>query len=176
MGCYDGAEVCELVGSYMLIQLTHCVNKESIGLYRDDGLGVFPNISKQEIERKKKQIVEIFKECGLSITTQCNLKLMEFLDVIFYLHSSLYKANRKPNNKQIYINKQFYHSPNVLKQLLKPIAKRISYTSSSKDIFDKSISIYQNALYESGFKEELKYATSDKSLGKKMVKEQEGEK
>ena len=83
MGCYDGAEVCELVGSYMLIQLTHCVNEESIGLYRDDGLGVFPNISKPEIERKKKQIVEIFKECELYVTTQCNLKLVEFLEVTF---------------------------------------------------------------------------------------------
>ena len=33
MGCYNNAEVRELVGAYMLIQLTHCVNKESIGLY-----------------------------------------------------------------------------------------------------------------------------------------------
>ena len=36
MGCYDGAEVCELVRSYMLIQLTQCMNKESICLYQDD--------------------------------------------------------------------------------------------------------------------------------------------
>ena len=33
MGCYDGAEVCELVWSYMLNQLKHDVNKESIGLH-----------------------------------------------------------------------------------------------------------------------------------------------
>ena len=46
----------------------------------------------------------------------------------------------------------------------KSIAKRISDTSSSKDIFDKSISIYQNALCESGFKEELKYTPSDTSF------------
>ena len=32
MGCYDGAEVFESVGSYMLNQLKHDVNKESIGL------------------------------------------------------------------------------------------------------------------------------------------------
>ena len=38
--------------------------------------------------------------------------------------------------------------------------------SSSKDIFDKSISIYQNALYESGFKEEMKYTPSDKNFQK----------
>ena len=49
MGCYDGAEVCELVGSYMLNKLRHDVNKESIGLYRDNGLGVFHNIPKPEI-------------------------------------------------------------------------------------------------------------------------------
>ena len=154
----------ELVGSYMLIQLTHCVNKESVGLYGDDGLGVFPNISKPEIERKKKQVVKIFKEYGLSITIQCNLKSVDFLGVIFDLYNSLYKPYRKPNNKPIYINKQSNHPPNVLKQLPKSIANRISDTSSSKDIFDKSISIYQNALYESGFKEELKYTPSDKSF------------
>ena len=77
------------------------------------------------------------------------------------------KPNRNPNNKPIYINKQSNHPPNVLKQLPKCIAKRISDTSSSKDIFDKSISIYQNALYESGFKEELKYLSSDTSSEEK---------
>ena len=89
MGCYDGAEVRELVGSYMLNQLKHDVNKESIGLYRDDGLGVFNNIPKPEIERKKKQIVKRFKECVLSITIQCNLKSVDFLDVTFDLYNNL---------------------------------------------------------------------------------------
>ena len=91
-------------------------------------------------------------------------QLKDSLDVTFDLYNSLYKPYRKPNNKLIYINKQSNHPPNVLKQLPKSIAKRISDTSSSKDIFDKSISIYQNALYESGFKEELKYTPSDKSF------------
>ena len=89
---------------------------------------------------------------------------------------STYKPYRNPNNKPIYIKKQSNHPPNVLKQLPKCIAKIISDTSSSKDIFDKSISIYQNALYESGFKEELKYMSSDTSSEEKNIKEQEGEK
>ena len=46
----------------------------------------------------------------------------------------------------------------------KSIAKRISDTSSSTDVFDKSTSIYQNALSESGFKQELKYTPSDTSF------------
>ena len=123
-GCYDGTEVCELVGSFMLNQLKHDMNKESIGLYRDDGLGVSHNIPKTEIERKKKQIVKRFKEYELSITIQCNLKSVEFLDVTFDLYNNLYKPYRKPNNKPIYINKQSNHPPNALKQLSKSIAKR----------------------------------------------------
>ena len=39
MGCYDGAEVCELVGSFILNKLTSIINKSDIGFYRDDGLG-----------------------------------------------------------------------------------------------------------------------------------------
>ena len=39
-------------------------NKESIGLYQDGGFGIFQNIPKSEIERKKKQIVKVFKDCG----------------------------------------------------------------------------------------------------------------
>ena len=36
MGSYDGAEVCELVGLYILSQMQH-LNLDK-GLYRDDGL------------------------------------------------------------------------------------------------------------------------------------------
>ena len=53
MGCYDGAEVCELGGLFILNKLTSIVNKSDIGLYRDDGLGIFYNVSKPEIQRKK---------------------------------------------------------------------------------------------------------------------------
>ena len=41
MGSYDGAEVCELVGAYILNALATKYDKEQIGLYRDDGLAVF---------------------------------------------------------------------------------------------------------------------------------------
>ena len=66
MGCYGGADICELVGTYILNKLKNITNKENIGLYRDDGLGIFQNIPKTEIERKKKQIVKVLKDCGLS--------------------------------------------------------------------------------------------------------------
>ena len=74
MGCYDGAEVCEVVGSFILNKLTSIINKSDEGLYRDNGLGIFYNLSKPERERKKKAINQVFNGCGLSITIECNLK------------------------------------------------------------------------------------------------------
>ena len=40
MGSFDGAEVCELVGLYVLNSLVKRFGKENIGLYRDDGLAL----------------------------------------------------------------------------------------------------------------------------------------
>ena len=45
MGAYDGAEVCELVGIFILYKLSTKYKKNNIGLYRDDGLAFFKNIS-----------------------------------------------------------------------------------------------------------------------------------
>ena len=55
MGCYSGAEVCKLVGTYLLNQLQAVIAKENMVIYRDDGLSIFKNMSEPEVERKKKQ-------------------------------------------------------------------------------------------------------------------------
>ena len=60
MGCYAGAEMCKLVGTYLLNQLKVVIAKENIGLYKDDDLSIFKNMSGSEVERKKKEIVKIF--------------------------------------------------------------------------------------------------------------------
>ena len=52
LGCYDGAEVCKLVGCYILNQLSTVMRKEILGLYHDDGFGIMKKISGPEIERK----------------------------------------------------------------------------------------------------------------------------
>ena len=99
----------------------------------------------------------MFKECGLSITTKCNSKSLDFLDVTFDLVNEIYKPYRKPNNKPLCINKHSNHSSNILKQLLKSIEKRISETSSNIDIFNRSIKIYNDALHERNFKATLQF-------------------
>ena len=36
MGCYDGAEICELVGTYIQNKLCKLMHQKDFGLYRDD--------------------------------------------------------------------------------------------------------------------------------------------
>ena len=45
MGSHDGAEVCELVGLFLLDDLSNKYGQNSVGLYRDDGLAVFKDLS-----------------------------------------------------------------------------------------------------------------------------------
>ena len=59
MGAYDGAEICELVGTFLLHKLSLKYNKNKIGLYRNDGLAIFKNISGPKSEKIKR----IFKNC-----------------------------------------------------------------------------------------------------------------
>ena len=56
MGAYDGAEVCELVGTFLLNIISEKCDKKEIGLYRDDGLAIFKNRSGPENEKMKKFI------------------------------------------------------------------------------------------------------------------------
>ena len=43
MGAYDGAEVCELVGTFSLDKISVEYHENSIGLYHDHNLSVFKN-------------------------------------------------------------------------------------------------------------------------------------
>ena len=52
IGVFNGAQVCEAVGNFLLCQLSKKYNKKGIGLYRDDGLGIFKNISGSKAEKK----------------------------------------------------------------------------------------------------------------------------
>ena len=74
-GCYDGAEVCEIVGSCILNLLGNILDKDLVGLYRDDSLAIVRNLSGPEIERKRKAIIKLFK------AIQINLKIVNFLDI-----------------------------------------------------------------------------------------------
>ena len=158
MGAYDGAEVCELVGSYMLSQVNQVIDNPDVGLYRDDGLGVLRNIGKPEIERRKKKIIQIFKNCGLGITIMTSLQLVQYLDVEFDLRNGQYRPFRKPNSEPLYINSSSNHPASVLNHVPDSISRRLSDISSSSDVFREALPEYENALRNSGFKKKLEYS------------------
>ena len=58
-------------------------SKKDIGLYRDDGLAIFKNVSGSKAEKIKKDIQKLFKENYLNITIHCNLKIFNYLAVTF---------------------------------------------------------------------------------------------
>ena len=58
MGCYDGAEVCELVGLYLLDKLSSLLEKSQIGLYREVGLSVIHNPNGPKLDKLRKEIIK----------------------------------------------------------------------------------------------------------------------
>ena len=114
IGCYDGAEVRKLVGSHLLSKLLNAVDKESVGLYRDDGLSVLQNLSGPQREHKRKAIVKVFKDCGPRKTIQTSSQIVNFLDIQLNLDTSTYQPHRKPDNNPVYLNKSSNHPTTVL--------------------------------------------------------------
>ena len=160
MGSYDGAEICELVGLYLLDEIQRQVNGIEFGLYRDDGLGITRKLSGPQTERLKKHIIKIFQANNLKITIECNMSQANFLDVTFDLSTGKYRPYRKPNDTPLYIHCDSNHPPNILKQLPNMIANRISSISCDQDEFNKAKEDYNTSLKMSGFSNDIMYATS----------------
>ena len=74
MGSYDGADVCELVGLFILNFLSEHLGKKNVGLYRDDGLAIVKGKNGQLVDIVRKKLHTIFQQTGLKITAQVNHK------------------------------------------------------------------------------------------------------
>ena len=117
MGSFDGAEVCELVGLFILNDLANKYGTNNIGLCRDDRLAIFKNRTGPQAERTRKEIARCFKEHGLKITIQSNLKSVDYLDITLNLTNGLFQPFRKPNDEPLYINTKSNYPPTVIKQI-----------------------------------------------------------
>ena len=155
MGSYDGAETCELVGSFLLSQLQKKLG-QNIGLYRDDGLAI-TDATPKATENIKKDICRIFKDNGLRITIEANKQTINFLDVTFNLTKNSYQPYTKPNTTLQYVHQESNHPPITLKNIPAGINKRLSSLSSDKNSFDQAAPPYQKALHDSGYQYNLCY-------------------
>ena len=118
MGSYDNAEVCELVDALLLNNLSHIIDKNHVGQYRDNGLGVFKRHSGSEAKRTRKEIIKTFNTYNFSITFETNNPIVNFLDTTFDLINDIYKPYQKPND-----------SPRYIKKILKPSTNCSTTTS-----------------------------------------------
>ena len=166
MGAPDGAEVCELVGLYILHELSQNLPDIDFGLYRDDGLAVHKTISGPQRDRIRKKIVAVFQDHGLKIEIDTNLKTVNFLDITLNLDKSKYSPYMKPNDKPIYVHSESNHPRCTLKQIPISINKRLSSISSSKSDFDAASKPYQDALDASKFRHKLSFNPTNDDLNK----------
>ena len=166
MGAFDGAEVCELIGLYIISTIKESIKFESIGLYRDDGLAVLKSATGSESERMRKRLIKTFQDNDLSITSQTNITSTNFLDITLNLTTESYKPYRKPNDQPLYIDKYSNHPRHIIKTLPNTISKRISELSSTKKDFEEAAPIYIEAMKQAKHDCQIKYAKENQQTSK----------
>ena len=90
---------------------------KTIGLHRYDGLLIFKKWGGPQIKKIKKCQQKLFKSNGLDIIVECNMKMVNHLDVTFNLKNSTYQSYQKPDNIIQHINVESNHPPNIIKQI-----------------------------------------------------------
>ena len=162
MGAPDGAEVCELVGVYILHKLSRTLDipADHIGLYRDDGLIMARNIDGPGMERIRKQLFATFKSEGLKITVSPPSIAVDFLDVTFCEDGS-FRPFRKPGKATQYVHRLSNHPPSITRNIPGMIKQRINNISSSKEIFNAAKQPYEAALKQSEYEDyNMEYSDS----------------
>ena len=145
MGSFDGAEICELVGLYLLDKLSSLIGRKNVRLYRDDALAAINSSSGSVLYKMRKNIIALFKNEGLSITTETNLFETDFLDVTFNLATGKFFPFRKPNNQPLYIYTKSNHPPNILRDPPSMINKRLSDLPCNEEEYGKAKPLYETA-------------------------------
>ena len=77
------------------------------------------------MEKTKKHLQKVLKYNGLDLIIDCNIKIVNYLDVIFNLNGGTYRSYQKPDNIIQYIHVDCTHLSHVIKQFPKGIEKRL---------------------------------------------------
>ena len=138
MGTCDDAEICELLGTFLLDKISEKYDKNSIGLYREDALSVSESKSGTHLERINKRLQKTFKDFDLEIVGKFNLTIVNDLDVALNLSDGFFKPYDKLNDVIQYINKEYNHPPNLIKHLTASIQNSFQTTLPKKKIVKES--------------------------------------
>lgn len=159
MGSFDGAEICEFVGIYIIHLVRSKFPMLNFGLYRDDGLGFYNSLPGPTTCRLQKDLIKLFQSLNLRITCDFNLTQINFLDVTMNIKTAKYWPYRKPNDNPLYIHRKSNHPNPIKKELPKMINKRLSSISCNETEFNKCKKEYEDALLNSEFNCKLNFET-----------------
>ena len=120
-------------------------------------MAVFKNTSGLQSEKIKKDFQKKFKNKGLDIIVNCNMKIVDYLDVMLDWHNRSYRPYQTPNEEANDIHVKSDNHPCILKQLPMSIEKRLSSLPSSKEIFEETAPYYEQYLLNCRYKEKLYY-------------------
>ena len=105
----------------------------------------------------KKHLQKVFKNNGLDVIIECNIKVVNYLDVTFNLNDVTYQPYQKPDNIIQYIHVESNHPSTIIKQIPKTIERCLSHLSSNEEIFNESEPFYEDKLHQSVYQLKLKY-------------------
>lgn len=108
------------------------IKREDVSFIETKVWEFFWDLSDPQVDRKRKQIIELFKKSELFNTVEKNIKTVDFLDVFFDLTIGPFKQHRKPNDSPAYIHLNSNHLWYIVNQLPKSISKSILIISSNK--------------------------------------------
>ena len=126
-------------------------------------MSIFKNKSGTQLERIKKNLQKTFKDFGLEIVVESNLRIVNYMDVTLNLNKGSFKPYRKPDDIIQYINKESNHPPSIIKHLSASIEKRLSNNSSNEKIFKEAAIYYDDTLNKADYINTLVYHTPSAS-------------
>ena len=111
---------------------------------------------KTQLERIKKSLENAFKDFGLEIVAESNLRIVNYLDVTLNLSDGFFRPCDKPDDIQ-FINKEFNHPPNLIQHLPASIEKRLSNNFFDENIFQESAIYYEDTSNNAGYLDKVVY-------------------
>ena len=75
------------------------------------------SLSGPAADKMRKEMIQLFKNHGLSVTVETHLHLTDFLDVTFDLKNDKFYPYRKPNDTPLYINTKSNNHELLVKHL-----------------------------------------------------------
>ena len=165
MGSFDGADICKLVGLYLLDKLSSVIGRQNVGLYKDNGFAAINSSSGSALDQMRQNIVALFKNKKLSIVFE-----RDFLNVTFNLAIGKFFPFRKPNNQLLYIIVEPNLPPSMIRDIPNMIRKRLSDLSCNEKGYEKKAKPFcGTALIGSGYEISLAYTRSNRNRASNII-------